>query len=191
MYIIAAGRNAFLPHITSERSCIMDMSFIWGLVIVLAVAAVVFIIFRKSSAHRDYDERQLMLRAQGYRLGFFVTLLASAAVLLLTEVAVIPAASFTLALFTALMAGIVSFAVFCIWNDVFFPLNERGTYYYVLYAAIAVLYGVMFAAKAAKGAALENGVPTFGGFSSLVMAVSFLVILGALLFRKGAEARSE
>ena len=163
---------------------------IWFVVIAVIIAAVV-VLRKQRGGDKRYDERQLTLRAAGYRLAFFVTLLASVVVLFLAEVQIIPAASVTLAIFVAVMAGIVTFAVFCIGNGVFFSLGDKGNYYRVLFAVIFVIDAVVAGTRIADGSILENGVPTYMSCNSLVMALSFLVILAALLVRRDRGEEDE
>jgi hypothetical protein len=168
---------------------------VWEAVIAIAVIAVIIaavVLLRKErGGDKRYDERQMTLRAAGYRLAFFVTLVAGFAVLFLAEMEILPAASFTMALFIAIMAGVVTFAVFCIVNDVFFSIGEKGNYYRVLFGVIVLINGFVAGTRIADGTFLENGVPTFSGCSSLIMALSFLVIFVALLVRRGREEDDE
>ena len=155
-----------------------------GVLLVLILAVVVWVMRRRETAGRSFDERQLTLRARGTQLGFFVTLIAEAAVMFLIEMGLIPLPCATLAIFTAIMAGVVTFAVFCIRRDVFFRVGERGTYYLCLAAVIVVLDGITTGVRIAEGSFLTDGLPTFDSGSAAVMGVSFLVIFAAILARR-------
>ena len=159
---------------------------IWIVVIAVVIAAVV-LLRKQRGGDKRYDERQMTLRAAGYRLAFFVTLAAGVVVLFLAEMEILPAAAFTLALFVALMAGIVTFAVFCIIHEVFFSIGDKGNYYRVLFGVIVLIDGFAAGTRIADGTILENGVPTFAGCSSLVMTLVFLVVFVALLVPKNGE----
>lgn len=161
------------------------------IVVIAAVIAGVFLLRRERGGSKNYDERQLVLRANGTKIGFFVILIAEALVLMLTELEVIPMASVTLAVFVALMVGVVTFAVYCIAKDVFFSVGDKGKSYTILCAVIVLLNGAVAATRFADGTFLENGVPTFSGCNSLIMALSFLVIFVALLVRRGREEDDE
>ena len=168
-----------------------SLEFIAVLLAAVVIALAVYLVWKKRDAGtQGFDERQLPLRAQGYRKSFFVTLVAEVAALLLVEMEIIPLACATLAFFIAVMIGIVTFAVFCIMKDVFFRIGEKGTYYLVLCAAVAVMDGIMAITRFADGSILENGLPTFESCNSLVVALSFIVIFAALLARRirGEEA---
>ena len=165
-------------------------AIIWIVVIAVIIAAIA-ILRKQRGGDKRYDERQMTLRAEGYRLAFFVTLIAGVVVLLLAELEILPAASFTLALFIALMVGIVTFAVFCIVHEVFFSLGDKGNYYRVLFGVIVLIDGFVAGTRIADGTILENGVPTFASSSSLVMTLAFLVIFVALLVRRDREVDDE
>ena len=165
--------------------------FLTGVVLVVVIAVVVYLIRKEEPKDRQYDERQLALRAEGYKRGFQTAVVAGALAIFLVELEIVPLASATLAMFVAFMIGLVTFAVYCIMRDVFFRVGEKGTYYLGLCAVIVLSDGVAAVVQIVDGSILENGVPTFSGCNALVMALSFLVILVALLIRKYAGERDE
>lgn len=167
------------------------MEMMGWLFMVLGIAALFLGLRRSRGEHREYDERQLALRAEGYRRGFFVTLAAGAAALVLLEAELIPASCATLALYSALIAGILTFAVFCIVKDVFFHIGEKGTYYMVMCGVIVLMDGASVVSEIVHGTILENGVPTFTSCNSLMLALVFLVILVALLVRRSRGESDE
>lgn len=167
-----------------------------GIIIVIAIVAAALFFWRavrgeRARDDRQYDERQLMLREKGYRLGFFVTLIAEALVLLLLEYDVIPAASATMAVYTALIAGVAVFAVFCAMQDVFFPMGEKGTTSLVLWAGLALVNGLSAGIRIANGTMVEHGAIRLTNGSYLVNAVLFLTILIAVLVRRAMGERDE
>lgn len=163
---------------------------LWIVVIAAAVAAVI-LLRKERGGGKHYDERQLVLRANGTKIGFYVTLIAEMLVLMLAEFGAIPPASVTLAVFVALMVGVVTFAVYCIAKDVFFSIGDKGRNYRILCAVIVLLDGAAAASRIVDGTILEDGAPTFGSCNALVLALSFLVILIALLVRNGREESDE
>lgn len=162
-----------------------------GLAMVVVIAVAVYLARKEEPKDEKFDERQLLLRTEGYKKGFFATLATGALAVFLLEVEIIPAACATLAMYIALMAGIVIFAVFCIVKDAFFSIGEKGTYYIGLCAVIVLVDGATAVFQIATGTILENGVPTFESCNSLILTLLFLVILVALLIRKSAGERDE
>ena len=162
-----------------------------GIVILIIIIALIGLMKKKERDAVRFDERELMLRTEGYRRSFFVTIIAGALALFVVELKLIPAASATLAMFIALMAGIVTFAVYCIVKDVFSPAREKGLYDLVLCVIIILADGVTAVGRIVSGTILENGVPTFSSCSSLIMELAFLVILAALLVKRGRGEEDE
>ena len=159
----------------------MNMDKMFDIFAGLAFAAVIIVvtyILRKEERERGenkYDERQLMLRAEGNKKGFHTTIITGALAVFLLETGIVPPASATLAIYAALMIGLVTFAVFCIQKDVFFHIGEKGGYYLGLSALIVLTDGAVSVIQIVDGSILEDGVPTFSSCNSLVMALLFLV----------------
>lgn len=162
----------------------MFMDSLLVLLVLVVLAGVILMVSRSSKRERHFDERQLMLRARGYRLGYTVTVVLMLLLTFLLDYDALTFVSPALGVYAVLMIGLVTFAVFCIMNDVFFSVGEKGGYYIVICAAIVVLDGLIVIARLADGSLLESGVLTFSVGSSAVMALGFLVILAALVIRK-------
>ena len=164
---------------------------ITGLVMLVLTIVVIYIIRKEELQDKPYDERQLTLRAEGYKRGFIVTVIVGMLAVFLVEVELVPLACATLLAYISLLAGIVTFAVFCIVKDVFFRIGQKETSYIILCAVIVLTDGISAATRIADGSLLENGVPTFASCNALLMALVFLVILIALLVRRFAGERDE
>ena len=168
-----------------------NSDFIVPLIVVIVMIVAIALGTRTVRRTRKYDERQGLLRAKGYKLGYTVTILLEVAALFLVEFGVIPLPCATLAIWTGLLAGIITFAVYCIMKDVFFAMNEKGTYYIALCAVIILADGAAAVSRIVDGSILENGLPTFASCNSLMLAICFLAVLAALLVRRFAGEREE
>ena len=166
-------------------------SVVLWIVVIAAGIAGVLLLRKERGGSKHYDERQLVLRANGTKIGYYVTLIAETLVLMLTEFGIIPLTSVTLAVFVALMAGVVTFAVYCIVKDVFFSIGEKGNYYILMCGVITLADGAAAVSSIVSGTILIDGVPTFFSCNALVLTLVFLVILVALLVRKFAGERDE
>ena len=167
------------------------MNNVWIPVLIVAVLAAL-IAFVKSGAKRTkhYDEMQLKIRADGYRLGYLVTVLAVFAVIFLSEFGVLDGfVSPTFAVEAALMLGITVFAVYCILHDAFFSVGDRGGVYIGLCVLIVLTNGAMAVSRFLDGSILENGIVTFGSGGSTVMTLTFLAVLTALFVKKAQLKR--
>lgn len=192
VYYVVTERSAERWIRPAERMILMKLTemLLW-LFVVVVIVALVIVLRRGRGENRNYDERQLALRAEGYRRGFFVTFFLEMAVLFLLETGIIPTPCATLAVYAALLAGVLTFAVFCIVKDVFFHVGEKGSYYLVVCGIIVLVDGAAAVSRIVDGSVLENGLPTFDGCNALLLTLTFLVILIALLVRKYAGERDE
>ena len=160
------------------------------LLIVVIVMVVLLFVRKMKPAEGHYDELQLKNRAEGYKIGFFVTAAATLVLILLSEAFngffdnIEPSAAFL----AALMVGIVTYAVYCIAKEAFFYVNDKGAAYMILCAAICAA-NVVPAVRSVKLMAGGAGF-TFEYGSNLIMEASFLIILAAIAV-KTLQSRKE
>lgn len=156
--------------------------------ITLAVAIAVALLIRKRVAKQNthYDEMQLQIRADGYRLGFF-SLIAAVFILIFLY-------SFdglgniiepSLSMFIAVMISIVVFTVYCIGKGAFLQIDADGKSYSALLLVIILLNGALGIWRIVDGTLWVDGVMRFtSGGSNIVIAVGFLIVLVALMVDK-------
>ena len=97
---------------------------------ILFIAVVIFLMFRAMGARREnrqYDERQLLTRGKAYRLGFFAMVLVQ--LLIMFAEGVFDLDMRYLVGSVCLFSGITVFAVYSIWHDAYFPLQQKPKYY--------------------------------------------------------------
>ena len=168
----------------------MSIDIILILLLTVVIAAGICVVTRSASRDRQYDERQLMLRARGYRLAYTVTLTLLVALLFVLEHGGFGVISPGLAVYIVILTGIDVFAVFCILRDVFFSVGEKGGRYIALFTGVMLLDGALAVSRVTDGTITENGVFTFRSGGSAALAVCFLVVLVALVLRT-LRARGE
>lgn len=163
----------------------MTIDIIISLVVAVALLISLALYAASGKVRKDqhFDEMQLKLRADGYKLGFIVTIIILAIFILITEVFELRAISAGFGMFVALMAGVASFTCYCISKEAFFSIGEEGNWYITLISIITVSHGVLAASRIADGTLWENGIITFLHGSSLVLLLSFLSILFALVIK--------
>ncbi len=155
---------------------------------VIIIIAVIFLFNKKSDqSGQHYDEMQLKYRAQGYKIGFFVTLGGIFLLVFLTDVVdsfrdVIPL-SFCMA--AVGFAGLVSFVVYCIFKDAFYSIGQKRRSYIILCILIIVLNGL----GAVRN--MQEKTLSFANNGNLLCAVSFLIILVSLIIKGILEKREE
>lgn len=154
--------------------------------ITLAVAIAVTFFLRKKMGRQDthYDEMQLKIRSDGYRLGFFSVVAVIFVLIFLYsfEGGIATIIEPSLSMFIAVMAGIVIFVVYCIRKEAFFRIEENAKSRTTLLLLMTILNGAIGILRIADGTLWENGVMKFTqGGSNLVLSISFLIILIVLL----------
>lgn len=158
---------------------------------------IIFLIGRKKTGVLHYDEMQLRIRGDAYKLGFLavVVLLAVTGLLYDTDgLRISDYMTTDMLLFLILYAGVTVFAVYSILNNAFFRVLENGNRYLLLCAFIIVSNAASLFQSIHSGRFLEHGVLDFGaGGANLLCLSCFLLISGAIVIRKtgGNEEEDE
>ena len=164
----------------------MSGGFYIGLFAVLFLAIVIWSSMKRAGKKQHYDEMQLKIRADGYRLGYFVTIALLLVLLMVLDSNLITFVSPSFAIFVVMMIGIVTSVVYCIFKGAFFQIGQNGTYYIALCAFIGLLNTGMGILRILDGSLFENGVITFASGASFICGLSFVIILIALAIKKAS-----
>ncbi len=168
-----------------------NVAFPLFLAILAILAGITLAKSKRVGQETHYDEMQLKNRADGYRMGYLVTIFLMAAYLLGYEADLMKALSPSFAVYAILMLGFAVFAVFCIQKEAFFSIGQKGKGYMISCAVVVVATGALAISRIVDGTLLEDGVITLGHGSSLVMCPCFLLILVAIIYKmisSGKEA---
>ena len=171
----------------------MDRS-LW-LVIAVLLGLVVFgvIMCWYTDRKQTFDERQLMIRAKAYRIGFISLIVAVIAIMFLqtwdrwTNVVDTP-----VAMMSALMFSLMVFGVYCVTHDAFFHRTDNPKAY--LGACVAVLLlNVLAVASHLKdnGTLLVDGKLTLSPGGNVLFAGMFLVLVGAIIGKMIVSKRED
>ena len=154
-----------------------------GAIIVLALLIYVIVNAKKKDNH--FDEMQLIKRANGYKIGYFILLIG------LTIYA--GASAFypdlkdrvepTCAIFIIMMISILFFAVYCIFNEAFFTIGENAKGYSFVCVAMILLNGVGSINSISKGEYLKDGVRSYSGIGNIVITVMFTIVLVCIIVK--------
>ncbi|MCR5792052.1 MAG: hypothetical protein K6G65_02675 [Lachnospiraceae bacterium] len=155
----------------------MEMSVVMGAIILICIFTIIFIKQKKFDAGKHYDEMQLKIRGDGYRLSYFVTVMCMVALSFGYEMGLERFVSPAFGIFATLMLGIVIFPIYCIVKEVFFPLGQKGRYYIVLCAIVVVINGGVGVMHIMDGTVIQNGKLVFEYGSNLVCAAAFAALL--------------
>ena len=169
-------------------------AYVWGMIVGFAVAFLIVVVckrlFVKKNEKREYDERQKLAIAKGYKFGYF-TLVGYCMLAGLVDVitGVVWCSLYTNALIGILLSVGV-FGVICIRNDAYLPLRQSPKRYILMFV---VLGGINLAIGIAQllhtGSFVTDGMLTNNVVNPLV-GVLLLILAAALGFKTLRENRA-
>lgn len=166
------------------------LGVIAGLLLVIGVAVAIFFATGQHKRHPGkFDERQALARLKAFRAAFWTLV----AYLCLNGIYVSIAGHWGDTIvepFAGICIAVTLFAVLCIFYDAYFALNERRSYYLLLFGIVAGGNGVLAALNIGNGAMIEEGVLTFH-IMNFIVFVMFLVLFVALAVKAAAERRAK
>ncbi len=151
----------------------------------IVVALLVYVIVNAKKKDNHFDEMQLIKRAKGYKIGYFILLIG------LTVYAGLSAYSPDLknrvepsiAVFIIMMISILIFAVYCIFNEAFFTIGENAKGYSFVCIAMILLNGIGCYRTISEGEFLKDGIITYSGTGNLIVTGVFAVILVCIIVK--------
>ena len=159
------------------------------------IFCIIFLVTRKKAGALHYDEMQLQIRGDAYKLGFSAVIVLLAVTGLLYDADGLNISNYMttdMLLFLILYAGVTVFAVYSILNDAFFRVLENRNRYLLLCALIIVSNAASLLQSIRSGRFLEHGVLDFwAGGSNLLSLICFLMVSGAIVIRKAGRNEDE
>lgn len=164
------------------------MSFdFWNLLpfILFCVIFVLLLLFFRSKGEfsgNRFDERQELLRGQAYKHAFFCMVLIGIAFFFLLDVLPESGISGGAALVITVFAGLLIFAVECVWKEAFFPLHQHPKKLLILY----IVLGCINTFNGCVNLREENvgrELPPIPGMIMLCCGILFLAVSAAILLR--------
>ncbi len=162
-----------------------------GAVIGVIFFVIVFAIAQKDdSMKQNYDERQEVLRGRGAKYGLYTMFFLNLALFLVESAGVSLPVSPGMALMISVIVGGIVFAVYCVWKEAYFALNQKAGVYIVVFLVLAGYNLVIGIAAFLDGAAVQNNQLTLRSLN-LFAGIMMLVICGALILKKVCKDREE
>ncbi len=174
-----------------KRRDLQGIAIVLGMVLgVMLIVALIAVTQTNDSMKQNYDERQELLRGRGAKYGFYTMMMLNCILFMLeaAEVYLPMSAGFSL-LFSA-MIGVGVYAVYCIWKDAYFALNQKAGTLTVIFLLIGTLNLIMGIGAFLEGAAFQNNQLTYRSMS-LFCGILMLVVCGALLLKRICKDREE
>ncbi len=101
---------------------------LWTLLGFTIAAFICILLIKDNTGVARYDERQELIRGRAFKCGFVSALVTAAIIMWYNALEVISFLDMNMALMTVIFIGITVYAVYCIWNDAYFALNEGGNH---------------------------------------------------------------
>ena len=163
----------------------MELSPWFVAVVLLGLVVFGIVLCTRMDRKQGYDERQLQIRANAYRIGFVSLMVAVLALMFLqtwsrwTEVV-----DNSFALLAALMFSLTVFGVYCILHDAFFKRTESPKAYFILCIVVLAGNALPVIGNLTKNKSLlVNGKLTFSSGGNAVCVVTFFAFLIALVIK--------
>ncbi|MBD5464619.1 MAG: hypothetical protein HDR22_02165 [Lachnospiraceae bacterium] len=137
-----------------------------------------------------FDERQELVRGKGFQYGFFSMLICNV-LFTCMELAEMPLfAEFEVLILISSIIGIGVCAVYCIWNEGYFALNENKKRLMILFAVISVMNFIFGGVWIYQDMVIQNGKLTYYSinlFCGLLFIIIFLTMLLKRICKDGKD----
>ena len=160
----------------------VSIGFITGVMIAAVLLVFIFKYANRGKVRTEYDERQKAVRGKAYRYAFYTVVLSAGAVmwLMMTDIN-LPIEDYAL-IFIAIIAGCTVLATYCIWNDVYWGLNNDHRRYHIIFVIAIVLNTFPVVMQALDGSLMENGklgMPLL----NIVVLIMMVIVYGELIIK--------
>lgn len=162
-----------------------------GAVIGVVLSVILYAIAQKdNSLKQNYDERQELLRGRGAKYGLYTMMFLNLALFLLETAGVCLPMSTGLALFFSVLIGGSVWAVYCVWKDAYFALNQKAGVFIGVFLVMGIINLIIGIDAFLDGVAIQNNQLTLRSMN-LFCAIMIFVICGALILKKVCKDREE
>lgn len=146
---------------------------------IIVIALLVYVIVNAKKKDNHFDEMQLIKRAKGYKIGYFILLIGLTiyAGLSAYDPGLKDRVEPTIAVFIIMMISILIFAIYCIFNEAFFTIGENSKGYSFVCVAMILLNGIGSYRTISEGEFFKDGILTYSGTGNIVITIIFTIIL--------------
>jgi len=164
--------------------------------VVLAVIGVILFVIilatvqRENSMKQNYDERQELLRGRGAKYGILSMMFLNVALYLLESVGVQLPMSAGMAAILSIFVGGGVYAVYCIWMDAYFALNQRAGAFAGFLFIVGVINLIIGITALSDGGIIQNNQLTDRSLN-LFCGIMMVIICGSMILKKVCRDREE
>lgn len=157
---------------------------------ILLIVLLIAMSTKGESVMERYDERQQLEKGRGFRYAFLTTLVY---LLLSANLQVVglslpcdPSLLYTM----GGILGVVVYAVYCIWHESYFALNQKRKTLLFCFALIGLVNLVIAICSMINGSMYQNGRITFRALN-LICAIMFLILFAAMCLKMLVNKRAK
>ena len=161
-----------------------------AILLAVCVSIILLVAFTrgKKTLRQEYDERQELARGRAFRYAFYSMLIFIGGVLCFDWTGLIPGQNQMIFYASGLFFGILVYAVYCVWNDCYFALNQRTNIMIVFFTFIGLFNLAIAVTGIIRGTMIQNG--RFSEqFLNLECAFLFLALMVTLVIKKIHDRR--
>ncbi len=193
MELLSEGEFHFEFEFKLEESAdLQALIIVLGTVLgVMLVILLIAVAQTDDTMKQNYDERQELLRGRGAKYAFYTMMIFNLIMFMLeaAEVVYLPMST-GLALFFSVLIGGGVYAVYCIWKDAYFALNQKVNVLMVILIFGGVVNLLIGIDAILEGGAIQNNQLTLRSMN-LFCGIMMLLICGVLILKKLWKDREE
>ncbi len=164
---------------------------VMGAIIGVVFCVIVYAIAQKdNSMKQNYDERQELNRGRGAKYGFYTMFFLNMILFLVEAAGVHLPMSAGLALFISTLVGGCVFAVYCVWKEAYYALNQKAKVFTGTLFVIGIFNLVIGVKAFADGVAFQNNQFTLRSLN-LFCGIMMIILCGSMLLKKVCKDREE
>lgn len=169
----------------------LSISLIIGIMVGIVLVVLLLKFMNKNGkAKTEYDERQKIERGKAYTVGFYVTVLTCAVMLVLQVCEAGVEKLGMAAWFLPILAGVVAQISYSIFHDAYEGLNTNTPRFFVVMAIVGGMNLAFAIIALARNGFFKDGVLA-PGFINLLCGILFLIMAVELLLKHVMDQRRE
>jgi hypothetical protein len=158
------------------------LGFILGGIVGLVLVTVVFMFARKGRAGKCIiDERQKLVRGTGFKYAFFTLMIYDVLYFSLATLFPDSFIATPVAIFLGICLSITVFAVYCIWNDGYYAINENQKALTISFTSFALLNFIGFVRGIREHEILVDGKINFPIVNFTATVTLLLIVITTIL----------
>lgn len=165
-----------------------NLYFLLGIIVGLAIVAIVCTVIWGANKNPKYDERQQRAQGKAYKAAFW-TILVYLCIIGIYDSVFGQWGDFIVEAFTGICLGVMVYANICIFTDSYFAPNKKRSQYLSLFGVVAVINAAIVAINAACNLPFTTeGLLNFR-VMNIVVLLMFVVLFISLLIKGAVDAK--